>query len=165
MIFSEAITIRLDTVKELVWNLPEKKKIARTVKHSTNVDIWACFSCQSFDRIVCFKRNLNAEFMCGTYKRGTVRKQFGLDSTTWEPQGDNDGKHTRKAVLNRKASHRIQKLDWPSMSPDLTPIENVWQFLKMKVRKKEFDKLSMFDLRNKERIKVFGNGHAYYTCT
>ena len=29
-----------------------------------------------------------------------------------------------------------EKLDWPWMSPDLATIENSWQFLKMKLRKK-----------------------------
>ena len=67
----------------------------------------------------------------------TARTQFGVDSTIWELQEDNDLKHTSKRALNWKASHRIQKTDWPSMSPDLTPIENVWQLLKMKLRKKK----------------------------
>ena len=30
----------------------------------------------------------------------------------------------------------MQKIDWPSVSPDLAPIENVWQLLKMKLRGK-----------------------------
>ena len=37
--------------------------------------------------------------MCDIYKRGlvpTARKQFGLDSTIWELQEDNDPKHTSK---------------------------------------------------------------------
>ena len=68
----------------------------------------------------------------------TVRKQFGLDSTIWELQEDNDPKHTSKQALNWKASHRIQKIDWPSMSPNLAPIENVRQLLKTKLRKKDF---------------------------
>ena len=77
--------------------------------------------------------------MCDIYKRGlvpTARKQFGLDSIIWELQEDNDPKHTSKRALNWKTSHRIQKIDWLSMSPDLVPIENVWQLLKMKLRKK-----------------------------
>ena len=38
MIFSDETTIRLNTVKGLVWNLTGKKKILRTVKHSTKVN-------------------------------------------------------------------------------------------------------------------------------
>ena len=87
VIFSDETTIRLNTVKGLVWNMPGKKKIVRTVKHSTKVNGWVCFSSQGFDRIVCFKQNLNVELMCDIiYKRGlvpTAQKQFGLDSTIW----------------------------------------------------------------------------------
>ena len=32
----------------------------------------------------------------------------------------------------------MENIDCPSMSPDIAPIENVWQILKMKFRKKKF---------------------------
>ena len=31
----------------------------------------------------------------------------------------------------------MENIDWPSMPPDIAPIENVWQILKMKLRKKK----------------------------
>ena len=129
----------------------------RTVKHSSKVNVWNCFSSQSFGaRIVGFKRNFNVELMCDIYKRGlspTARKQFDLDSTIWELLEDNDAKHKWKVVLNWKASGRIEKMDWSSMSSDLASIENVWQPGKMKLRKKKFDKLSIFDLGNKRGME------------
>ena len=76
--------------------------------------------------------------MCDIYKRSlvlTARKQFWLDSTIWKLQEDNDPKHTSKLALNWKVSHRIQKIDRWSMSSDFAPIENVWELLKMKLRK------------------------------
>ena len=50
------------------------------------------------------------------------------------------------------------------MLPDVAPIENVWQLLKMKLTKINFYKLSIFDLRNKLGMEVFGSGFSYYTC-
>ena len=44
-----------------------------------------------------------------------------------------------KIAVNWKVSHRIEKIDWLSMSPDLAPIENVWQLLEMKLRKKNLE--------------------------
>ena len=125
MIFSDETTIRLNTVKRLIRNSPGKKKITRAVKYSTKVNVGGCFSTQGSTCIVCFKQNFNAKLICDIYKRGTVQQQFGLNSTVWKLQEDNDAKRRWKVGLNWKASHRIQKFDWPSMSPDLAPIENV----------------------------------------
>jgi transposase len=139
VIFSDETTVRLNSVKGLVWNLPGKKKVVRTVKHPIKVNVWGCFSSQGFGRIVCFKENLNAELMCNIYKYGllpTAKKQFGHDSTLWKLQEDNDPKHTSKLAVNWRVNNGIEKIDWPSMSPDIAPIENVWQLLKMKLRSK-----------------------------
>jgi transposase len=140
VIFSDETTIRMNSVKGLVWNLPGKKKIVRTVKHPIKVNVWGCFSARGFGRVVCFNENLNANLMCDIYKYGllsTARKQFGHDSTLWKLQEDNDPKHTSKLATNWRMNNNVQKIDWPSMSPDIAPIENVWQLLKMKLRKKK----------------------------
>ena len=94
--------------------------------HSSKVSVWSCFSSQDFARIASFKHNFNAEFMFNIYKCSTARKQFGLDSTIYELQEDNHLMHTWKIALNRKASHRIQKIDWPPTSSALASIENIW---------------------------------------
>ena len=31
----------------------------------------------------------------------------------------------------------VEKINWPSMSPDIATIENIWELLKMKLRKKK----------------------------
>ena len=74
--------------------------------------------------------------MCNIYKSDTAWKQFGLNPTISELQEDSHAKYMWKVALNWKASYRIEKIDWPSMSSDFTPIENVWQLLKMKLREK-----------------------------
>ena len=78
-----------------------------TVKYSTKLNARGCFSSHDFGRIIFFKWNLNAELMCDIYKRGTVPKQFGFDSTSWELQEDNDAKRTWKVELNWKTRHGI----------------------------------------------------------
>ena len=158
VIFSDETTLYLNLTKRWVWNLPGGKKVIRTVKHPIKVNLWGCFSSKGFGRIICFKENLNAELLCDIYKRGllrTARRQFGPESTLWKLQEDNDPKHTSKLASKWRDENRVRKIDWPSMSPDLNPIENVWQLLKMRLGKKKRRNYRSMVLAIKREWKTF----------
>uniref|UniRef100_A0A3Q3S9H9 Tc1-like transposase DDE domain-containing protein n=1 Tax=Mastacembelus armatus TaxID=205130 RepID=A0A3Q3S9H9_9TELE len=62
-------------------------------------------------------------------------------------QQDNDPKHTAKITKEWLRNNSVTVLDWPSQSPDLNPIEDLWRDLKMAVHQR-----SPSDLTELERI-------------
>ena len=167
MIFTGETTVRVNCVKGMVWNLPGKNKIVRTVKRPVKVNAWCCFSSKGFGRIVCFKENLNAELMCDIYKRGllpTAQKQFGHDSMLCKLQEDNDPKHRSKLAVNWKRNNGVDEIYWS--------VNVTWSCTHRKrmattqdeFKKEKYRKLSIFGLGDKAGMEVLTIGISCKAC-
>ena len=138
VMFTDEATFSTFTYKRKLWRRKNKIVVKRTVKGPEKVHVYGCFTKLGFGELYCFTGILNGTRMLDLYNKGLKRSvnRWFSSSDQWILQEDNDPKHTCTLAKSWKSSENVQMLKWPSASPDLNPIENVWGLLKARIKEK-----------------------------
>ena len=118
-----------------------------TVKHDGgSVMVWACFSRSGVGNLCFIEGNMD-RFLYHEVRRKNLLQscqKLGLEKS-FVFQHDNDPKHIAGVVKNWLKQRKIETLNWPPCSPDMNPIEYLWDELGRRM-KKHYPK-------NKEELK------------
>ncbi|RLU21130.1 hypothetical protein DMN91_005503 [Ooceraea biroi] len=80
--------------------------------------------------------------------------------TSWVLQEDNDPKHRSKLCSAWKQQNNVTTMEWPAMSPDVNPSENVLSYMKMKLKGKPVYTVKQLSFQIKKIWRSLPNEYA-----
>lgn len=118
-----------------IWRKKNKEfyeqNIQCSVKHGGgSVMVWGCFAASGVGELDFIETTMNAQGYVQILEKNVPLSVAKLDLPGhWIFQQDNDPKHTSRLAKEWLNAQTPNKLFHPPQSPDLNPIENIWDYL------------------------------------
>jgi len=126
-------------VRRLAEEILEPDTIQHSETKSRSIMVWGSISIHGVGPLVLVRGSLDAEGYLNIF-RHRLRWHFpGLYKGELLFQDDNAPPHTADIVNEWFQKYNTQRIDWPSKSPDLNIIENIWGKIKYEIRGQIFN--------------------------
>jgi hypothetical protein len=127
--------------RKTVWRKPNtellQKNVKVTVKHGGgHVMVWGCMASFGVANLAFIEGTMDASKYIEVLRSNlpASAEKLGI-SDNYSFQQDNDPKHTAMKTREWLLCNVRRQLITPPQSPDLNPIENLWHFLDVEIRK------------------------------
>ncbi len=109
----------------------------RSVQKPASLMVWGCISAYGMGSLHVLEGTMNAEKYIKVLEQHMLLSRWSLfQGRPCLFQQDNAKPHSAAITTAWLHSRRVQVLNWPACSPDLSPIENIWCIIKWKIRQR-----------------------------
>ena len=156
VIFSDETTFVLNQ-SLYGWSLPGRSIKQKSLTYNPRVQVWGSISSKGKVYFTIFEGTMTSEKYIKALKDGFLQKSRELFGNNWTLQQDVAKAHTAKITLKLFQQEKIKVLEWPPRSPNLSPIENLWSFLKRAVYQRNPKNVDELKKYIEEEIRNFSD--------